>query len=249
MKRRPFTFLLHIALAIILVGAIVTHFCGIQGKITLYADTPPVVKFQKESGPGKGELPFTVSLDKVEIDYYPATTTPMDFRSVVRVDENTMTVAMNKVGEYNGWRFYQSGISSESSTLSVCHDPWGTGITYTGYILLGIGMIGFFFQRNTPWRGLIRKLRKAAPITVFLLFTSLPGMSAESAPSHTVSLHTMQRPLAANFGKVLVYWNDRICPIQTMARDVTTALYGSDTYKGYTSEQVLSGWHFYYDQW
>ena len=35
MKRQPFTLLIHIALAVIVAGAIVTHYCGIQGELTL----------------------------------------------------------------------------------------------------------------------------------------------------------------------------------------------------------------------
>ncbi len=245
MRHQPFTILLHIALAIILAGAFVTHFYGIQGKLTLYTGTPPVSKFQKESGPGSGELPFAVSLDDVEIESYPATTTPMDFRSELTVDGNRLTVAMNNVGEYRGWRFYQSGIGPDHSTLSVSHDPWGTGITYTGYLLLGIGMIGFFFQKNTSWRALLRKYRRTLPTAGLLLFAAFQGQAADASPS----LPAMQRPLASNFGKVLIYWNDRICPLQTMARDVTTVLYGSDSYEGMTSEQVLSGWLFYFDRW
>ncbi len=245
MKRQPFTLLLHIALAVILVGAFVTHFCGIQGKITLYTDAPAVSKFHKESGPGDCELPFAVSLDDVEIDYYPATFTPMDFRSRLTVDGHRLTVAMNRVGKYQGWRFYQSGIGADHSTLSISHDPWGTGITYTGYILLGIGMIGFFFQKNTSWRAMLRKYRRAVPAVALLLFAAFSSQATETASS----LCSMQRPLATNFGKVLVYWNDRICPLQTMARDVTTALYGSESYQGLTSEQVLSGWLFYFDEW
>ncbi len=244
MKNQPFTILLHIALVIILTGAFVTHIFGIQGKITLYTDTPPVNLFQKESGPGKGELPFAVSLDEVEIDYYPATVTPMDYRSVITIDSHKLTIAMNKVGEYRGWRFYQSGISNHSSTLSISHDPWGTGITYTGYALLGLGLIGFFFQPKTPWRSLLKKYRRALPL---LLLLSTPVIS--KASSESVPLPAMQRPLASNLGKVLVYWNDRICPVQTMAHDITALLYGGESYEGYTPEQILSGWLFYYDRW
>ncbi|MDE6270875.1 MAG: cytochrome c biogenesis protein ResB, partial [Muribaculaceae bacterium] len=244
MKHQPFTLLLHIALAVILAGAFVTHFLGIQGKLRLHADAAPVSAFEKESGPGNGILPFSVNLDKVEIDYYPATTTPMDFRSVLKVDGHELTVAMNKVGEYHGWRFYQSGISSDSATLSVSHDPWGTGITYAGYILLAIGMLGFFFQRHTAWRALLRKYRRTGP-AILLLAASLSVHATETGGS----LPAMQRPLASNFGKVLVYWNDRICPMQTLASDVTTTLYGSSSYRGYTPEQILSGWLFYYDRW
>ena len=245
MRRQPFTILLHIALVIILTGAFVTHFCGIQGKITLHTDGAPVSHFEKESGPGNGELPFSVALDKVEIDYYPATTTPMDFRSVLSIDGDRITVSMNKVGEFSGWRFYQSGIGSDSSTLSVSHDPWGIAITYAGYLLLGVGMIGFFFQSNTAWRAMLRKYRKSIP-AIILLSISLCSYGQSTTDSH---LPVMQRPLASNFGKALVYWNDRIAPIQTMARDITVSLYGKESYKGYTPEQVLSGWLFYYDRW
>ena len=37
--------------------------------------------------------------------------------------------------------------------------------------------------------------------------------------------------------------------MQTMAFDVTRSLYGAESYKGMTPEQVLSGWLFYFDEW
>ncbi|MDE6279613.1 MAG: hypothetical protein K2M05_06530, partial [Paramuribaculum sp.] len=166
----------------------------------------------------------------------------------MRIDGCRIPVSMNKVGEYEGWRFYQSGIGENSSVLNVSRDPWGTGITYAGYILLGIGMAGFFFQKKTLWRVLLRKYRKG--VAVLLLSACL--LLAEAAPesrSDIVKLHAMQRPLASNLGRVLVYWNDRICPMQTLARDVAASLYNGQSYKGFTPEQILSGWLFYYDEW
>ena len=231
-------------------GAIVTHFFGIQGTLSLTTEGTPVSRFEKTSGPGEGKFPFAVSLDEVEIIYYPATTTPMDFRSVVLIDGHKIPVSMNKVGVYDGWRFYQSGIGADDSVFSISHDPWGTAITYAGYLLLGIGMLGFFFQRNTPWRSLLRKYRKG--LATLLLLAGAFHAGAAPAPSASCSdthLRAMQRPLAANLGRVLVYWNDRICPMQTLARDVTASLYGGESYKGYTPEQILSGWLFYYDEW
>lgn len=157
----------------------------------------------------------------------------------LRIDSHDVNVSMNKVGEYDGWRFFQSGMDPDGSTLSVSHNPWGTGITYTGYILLGIGMIGFFFQRHTPWRALLRS-RKTAVLLCLAMMRAL---------CDAAELPAMQRPLASNLGKVYVYWNDRVCPMQTMARDVTLRLYDSDSYQGMTAEQVLSGWLFYYEEW
>lgn len=242
MLRQPFTFLIHIALAVILAGAIVTHYVGIQGELALSEGGKAVNTFVKTSGPGNGAFPFAVMLESADIDFYPGTTTPMDFRSRLRIDGKPVTVAMNKVAEVDGWRFYQSGISPGATHLSVSYDPWGTGITYTGYALLFIGMIGYFFQRNTSWRALLRAGRSAA--AAVLLFVAV-GARAQGRPP----LPAMQRPLAANMGKVYVYWNERVCPLQTMARDVTLKLYGSESYCGLTSEQVLSGWLFYFDAW
>lgn len=240
MKKRPFTLLIHIALVIIVAGACVTHFFGIQGRVTLKETGESVSSFEKSSGPGDSRFPFSLALEEIEISYYPGTSTPMDYSSSLRAGDKLMRVSMNRVGEKDGWRFYQTGLGPGTSTLSVSHDPWGIGITYTGYLLLGIGMVGFFFQRNTPWRALLRGLRGGT--LALALAAGCGSMGAEGLP-------VMQRPLAANLGKVRVYWNDRICPLQTMAYDVTSALYGSGSYKGYTPEQVLSGWLFYFDTW
>lgn len=242
MKRQPFTLLIHIALAIILAGAIVTHFLGIQGELTLREGAEAVTRFVRTSGPGDGTFPFAVSLESADIVFYPGTTTPMDFTSHLVIGCKPVSVSMNKVAEIDGWRFYQSGMSPDATRLSISHDPWGTGITYTGYLLLLLGMTGYFFQRNTPWRSLLKNSRKG--ITALMLFASLGTAAADGN-----SLPVMQRPLAANLGKAYVYWNDRICPLQTMARDITLKLYGSETYRGLTPEQVMSGWLFYFDTW
>lgn len=242
MLRQPFTLLIHIALVIIVTGAIITHYLGIQGELTLHEGENAVTAFSKTSGPGDGKLPFGVVLESADIDFYPGTSTPMDFSSHLRIDGKPVTVSMNNVAQINGWRFYQSGISPDSSRLSISYDPWGTGISYLGYALLFIGMAGFFFQRKTPWRCLTRASSKAIPI--ILMFTAINANAAETSP-----LPCMQRPLAENLGKVYVYWNDRICPLQTMAKDVSLKLYGSESYMGLTPEQVLSGWLFYFDTW
>ena len=240
MKRQPFTIAIHVALVIILTGALITHFCGIQGEVFLSREGVPAESFSKISGPGNGSFPFAVILEDTDIIFYPGTSTPMDFCSYLKAGDKRIKVSMNNIGEVDGWRFYQSGISSEGATLSVCHDPWGIGVTYTGYALLAIGMLGYFFQRKTIWRAMLRASRKLLVIA---------GITGTVFCTRAMDLPVMQASLAANFGKVHVYWNDRICPLQTMARDVTLKLYGSDTYRGMSSEQVLSGWLFYFDAW
>ena len=60
---------------------------------------------------------------------------------------------------------------------------------------------------------------------------------------------TLPREVAAELGDLYVYYNDRICPLQTLAKDFTVKLCGKSRYRGLTPEQVLSGWLFYYDDW
>ena len=55
--------------------------------------------------------------------------------------------------------------------------------------------------------------------------------------------------VAGQFGDLYILYNNRICPLQTFARDFTIKLYGKPSYRGLTPEQVLTGWIFYYDSW
>ncbi len=236
-RRKPFTLLIHIALVVILTGAMCTHFFGIQGEMTI-KDHQSSSIFSNTSGIGDNNLPFSVSLTYADVEFYPGTTTPMDFKSVIRVNGKDYTVSMNKPVLIDGWRFYQSGMNADSSTFTISYDPWGIIITYVGYSMLAIGLIGFFFQKNTAWRSLIKRA------LMFGIFSCFCGGMANAS-----ELPTMQKPLAANLGKVYVYWNDRVCPMQTMAHDVTVKLYGSESYRGMTAEQVLAGWLFYFDEW
>lgn len=241
LPQRPFTLLIHIALAIILAGATVTHFFGIQGELTLSGQGEPTSLFALASGGGEARLPFEVRLIDADIDFYPGTTTPMDFRSTIEADGRRLDVAMNRVANVGGWRFSLSAIGPDATRFAVNYDPWGIATTYAGYALLGIGFIGFFFQRRSLWRSLLDRLSRPAMAGLFAV-AALSGRAATELP-------TLQRPLANNLGKVYVYWNDRVCPLQTMAIDVATKLYGSAGYRGLTAEQVIAGWLFYYDAW
>ena len=68
-------------------------------------------------------------------------------------------VSMNNIGSFNGYRFIQSGYDSDmqGTTLGVYHDPWGIGITYTGYALLFISLIATMVSKKTRIRHLYRK--------------------------------------------------------------------------------------------
>lgn len=64
--------------------------------------------------------------------------------------------------------------------------------------------------------------------------TNMGAQAAYVLPEHT----------AEKIGQLYVMYDNRICPLQTLAIDFTRKLYGHDSYKGYTAEQVLTGFIF-----
>lgn len=172
LKNRFFTGLLHIALATIVVGACVTHFFGEQGEIHLRADKAQTLNHQSKIINHKSAV--TLFLWDFQVVYDEDGKTPVDFiselrlldrskskiknqKSKIQIDEGI--VRMNKPLKYHGFRFCQSDYDSDLQgvVLSYNYDPWGIGITYSGYALLLIAMIGFFFQKNTLFRALLQK--------------------------------------------------------------------------------------------
>lgn len=162
--KRFFTFLLHFAFVVILSGALVTHLTGISGELH-FRTGETVDSFEMEDG-SQRQLPFSLRLDEFAVEYYEGSRMPADYRSEVTVlpEGEAHTISMNNILKYGGYRFYQADYDEdlEGSILAVSHDPWGIGITYTGYLLLLISMIGFFFQKDSGFRRVLRKISKPA---------------------------------------------------------------------------------------
>ena len=167
MQFKPATWLLHIALTTILVGACVTHFFGKQGEIHLRADKAESLNLKHST--------LSLFLWDFQVVEDPQTHAPADYitdlrlldrgksrvkSGELRVDEGTLR--MNKPLKYHNIRFCQSNFDSDELgvTLRFNYDPWGIGITYTGYALLLIAMIAFFFQRRTYFRAMLRQQHK-----------------------------------------------------------------------------------------
>lgn len=247
MWRRPVTFCLHLAFLLILVGALLTHLSGRQGKLHLRTDEPPVSGFLLSDGRTM-QLPFTVSLADFHLEYYTGTSAPSDFVSTVTVEDSygkaEGVVSMNNIFNYRHYRFYQSGYDADGkgSVFTVSHDPCGITVTYIGYLWLLLSIIGFFFERNSAFRRLLRhpSLRRSAMIAAIAVL---------SAPHVAAAPRTLSRETAEKFCDLHIYYNDRVCPLQTLARDFTLKICGKSAYEGLTAEQVLTGWFFYYDDW
>lgn len=244
----PVALLLHAALIVILSGAAVTFFTGQQGKLTLREGADPIARFTLDNGE-EALLPFSIALDKAAPEYYPGTSAAMDYVSRVTLfPGGEASISMNRILDRDGYRFYQTAIGDGYSVLTVSHDPWGIGFSYAGYALLIIAIVAFPFSRRTRFRALMRKLRRARKVAIAAAILITCGLTA-AADEATPMPPVLPKALARNFGKINVYWGDRVMPLQTMARDFCLKVYGNETYRGLTPEQVLTGWLFYYDQW
>jgi cytochrome c biogenesis protein ResB len=129
MRYKPVTVLIHLALAIIIVGALVTHFFGVQGDIHLRADKAETVTYQSPFA--SNPSPFaSVSLFLWDFHIlYDDEGNPKDFVSELRLldrsnksqmsnDKSQMSidtgiVRMNKPLKYKGYRFCQSDYDSD----------------------------------------------------------------------------------------------------------------------------------------
>jgi ABC-type transport system involved in cytochrome c biogenesis permease subunit len=263
--RRPVPFLIHVSLGIILLGAGITHLWGEQGTLALrqseWADRFVDASDSTRSYP----LPFRVQLVEFELRTYPGTATPMDYISHLSFSDHTaetVDVSMNHIASHHSYRFYQSGYDPDLGgvLLSVSHDPWGIAVTYVGYGLLFLSMLLALLRHEEGFRRLLRTLRRRDLSWVWLLvLTLLPAGSPEAraaeshdaapASAHSALPKHLTRDEAAAFGRLYVLWNGRICPVQSVARDFTLKLYGRDSYRGLTAEQVFTGWYFYPSSW
>ena len=175
-RLRPnfFTGLLHIALVTIVTGACVTHFFGEQGEVHLRADKAQTLTHQsiipsihhsvslflwdfQIVNAEDGETPVDYVTELRLLDRGKNNSQSSILNSQLKVD--TGFVRMNKPLKYKGFRFCQTDYDSDLSgvILTYNYDPWGIGITYAGYAILLIGMIGFFFQKNTFFRAKLKQ--------------------------------------------------------------------------------------------
>ena len=168
------TLLLHLSFAIILSGALVSHFTGKQGSVKLTKGTP-VSEWIDNDGKVH-EFPSPLSLEDFEVLYYSGSQAASDYKSIVRANERVLEISMNNIGRLGAYRLYQSGFDGDYSTLTINYDPFGIAITYCGYALLLLSMLGFFFQRNSYFRTALGRVIKT------LCLPSFPPSSSVRLP-------------------------------------------------------------------
>ncbi|HBO06789.1 MULTISPECIES: cytochrome c biogenesis protein CcsA [Bacteroides] len=238
--------LLHGSFLVILAGAMITFAGGRKGYVHLIVGNK-VSSFVEQESRREIDLPFTLLLDSFRVEYYPGTEAPADYISHIRIlrpgqgadsSSCSRTVSMNRILSEQGFRFYQSSFDEDKqgSWLTVNHDPWGIGITYVGYILLGISMIGILFSRKGEFRRLMNHplLKKGGVLCLLLLAGNM------QVQGRTLPVLNIRQ--ADSLASEQVIYHDRVVPFNTLARDFVMKLTGRASYAGLTPEQVIGGW-------
>ena len=240
--RRLSVVVLHLSFVFILAGALLTHLTAKRGVVHLrLGESVDTYLTDNASGHREAPLPFTMCLYHFEVICHEGTNAPADYESRFTITSGNVerqgVVTMNNIFTFNHVRFYQSSYDDDGlgSYLAVNSDPYGIPVTYFGYALLFIALVWMLVDPKGTYRSLLRKA--LLPCLLFVCG------NVWAAPP------TLPRETAAEFGRLNILYNDRICPLQTFALDFTKKLYGKRSYQGLTAEQVLAGFVFWGDEW
>ncbi len=242
--------LLHLALLFIAAGACITRLTGIQGVVHLREGVESTIYYIKPDA-RTARLPFSLCLKRFDITYRPGSDRPADYRSDITVahpdgKRSSLQISMNRIGRIGGWRLYQSSFDEDGrgSLLSLNHDPWGTGVTYTGYALLWGAFLAVLLRR----RGLFRtRLKRLSRLTALGLagWAFLPSVAAQG----TIENGVIPREQAQRFETLQVMNEGRVQPFGTLALYITRKLTGKSRYRHFTNEQIALGCLLFPEVW
>ena len=190
LRQRRGLVLLHLSLTVILLGASVTRLTSVSGHLRLHTGFP-VSYFTTDDGTTHN-LPFITELDSFSIITSPATGAALDYRACITVHTSSVhysqSISMNNIGHVYGYRLYMSSFDADGRgvILLVSYDPYGTAITYIGFLLFLVGMAWSVFSRRSRLHHLYHTAMRPAVIILFIFpFTShsLPCMAATASGS------------------------------------------------------------------
>ncbi|PKB00268.1 cytochrome c-type biogenesis protein CcsB [Flavobacteriaceae bacterium MAR_2009_75] len=224
------------------------------------------LEFMLSYGSKVYELPFSIKLNDFIAEKYPGTEKGYSsFMSKVTVqDERSFDydIFMNNILDHQGYRFFQSSFhpDEKGTILSVNHDKWGTWITYLGYFLLYIGLMGIMFFGKTRFKDLGKSLdklkSKKAKLTTVLLVGVVLNLSAQHSADdghdHSNDLPTsaqidslirttiVSEEHAEKFGKLVVQdEGGRMKPLHTFSSELLRKLSLKDKFHDMNADQVF----------
>lgn len=242
--KRWAVFMLHISFVVMLAGALVTHLTAESGMVHLRVGKGVSTFMLNDQ---KVQLSFVMTLTDFQMLTYPGTDAVMDYRCNIIINmvgnNDTMSVSMNNIGKTDGYRFYQSAYDTDGkgTQLLVTHDPYGIGITYVGYVMLMISLLWTMCSRHTRIRQLYRLATKPLMLFAFFMLATTDALGADLTP--------VSREIAHDFGKVVVLYKGRLCPVNTAACEFVTKLCGKSSWNGYSADEIFVGWMVFYTEW
>ncbi|MFS4455568.1 cytochrome c biogenesis protein CcsA [Maribacter sp. 2304DJ31-5] len=213
------------------------------------------------------ELPFAVQLNDFIAVKYPGTEKGYaSFMSKVTVKDKRpydYDIFMNNILDHKGYRFFQAGFDPDEkgTRLSVNHDQWGTWITYVGYFLLYLGLVGIMFFGKTRFKDLgqsLKKLKtkkaKLTTLLIFGLFFNAIGQehTVNDGHDHRGKMPTQEQidsvlratmvsaSHAEKFGKLVIQdEGGRMKPINTFSSELLRKLSRKDKFKSMNADQIF----------
>ncbi|MDT0607342.1 cytochrome c biogenesis protein CcsA [Croceitalea rosinachiae] len=220
------------------------------------------LEFSLSYGSKVYELPFNIKLNDFIAEKYPGTDNSYkSFMSKITVEDERpfdYDIYMNHVLDHKGYRFFQSSFmpDEKGTVLSVNHDVWGTWITYIGYFLLYIGLMGIMFFGKTRFKDLAKSLdkikKKKTALTVVLVLLGMTSLHAQDVNTHNntlptkaqidsaITTTTVSKEHADKFGALVMQdAGGRMKPIHTFSSELLRKLSGKNEFRDMNSDQVF----------
>lgn len=233
--RRPASLLMHLSLIIILIGAATTAIFASRGSI--YVGKDAAVSSFTDDDKVTQPLPFAIQLKEFNTVCYPGTSAPMDFKADLKIDDKTYTVSLNNVVTANRYTFCLKSYIPEKDVvlLNVSNDSAGTAITYCGYLLFALSALWLLVAKHGQFRALCRRL---ALLPILLLCCNM-----------TASASTIDRHKADGFAALIVEYDGRLMPFESLANSLMTKMHGSATFDNLSATQALMDMYMQTDEW
>lgn len=191
-------------------------------------------------GKQKRQLPFALFLKDFVLERYPASHSPSGYASMVELQDGEsrteVEIAMNKVLDYRGYRFFQSSYDTDEqgTILSVNKDFWGMLFTYIGYALMALGMFVAVFERSSLFQRLLRS-------KVLLLAMLLPALGSLAQTSSLQVNHISDAHIEALSQLVVQDKGGRFQPFNSLSSRVVRKFSRRLSYQGVDADRILLG--------
>ena len=204
---------LHMSILLILLGALLTMLTGQHGRMKLEPNRPNSQFFIQDKGEiTKEALPFSLTLDRFEIETYSGSNKPKDYISYLQLNDGethqNVVISMNNILRHKHYRFYQSDFDEQgNSILDVARDPWGIGVTYTGYALLFIALVAILIERRKTYRAVTWSWLGVLVVLLVVLYIRMlthPLMPVLRSPLFSFHISTIVTAYALFLGILVV---------------------------------------------